>query len=289
MPGLLSNLIRKNMQSAPASNPAESAWMRPRLRSWFEPDSPAAASGFGPSAVERDAGEESNSPGVVDAPTQDYEPFAGMQRLHALDSALRSHSLSPQQTHQSNHPSPAATRGNPTPAILTRRTPRVTLSLPSVARVAALQSPVESNVATPRTSTRSASPASPSSGEAGARAPAVEMRLTASPPDDMPPRPSRGEPQIPMSITPVSGSLIDQDSAPLSGTLPGNSPRPDQSAPTIRVTIGRIEVRAAQPGGNAPAGPTPAKSQPQSSRAIPALSLADYLERRSRARSRGGG
>jgi len=55
---------------------------------------------------------------------------------------------------------------------------------------------------------------------------------------------------------------------------PRISPQP-VAAPTIHVTIGRIELRASAPAA------TPAPSRPAANR--PALSLADYLERRTKA------
>ena len=60
---------------------------------------------------------------------------------------------------------------------------------------------------------------------------------------------------------------------PVTPATPTVSPPVSQSAPTIRVTIGRIDVRAVMP----PAPPAP-RSRP--SRPGPTLSLEDYLQQR---------
>ena len=75
-------------------------------------------------------------------------------------------------------------------------------------------------------------------------------------------------PSEPMTVHPVT--------APYREPMPAESRRmeqePPSSSPTVRVTIGRIEVRAVM----APASPPPKRSSP----ATPRLSLEDYLKRR---------
>jgi hypothetical protein len=73
------------------------------------------------------------------------------------------------------------------------------------------------------------------------------------------------EPPTPQASTPQHMGGIVQ---------PRISPQP-VAAPTIHVTIGRIELRASAPAANL------VPSRPSAN--CPALSLADYLERRSKA------
>lgn len=83
------------------------------------------------------------------------------------------------------------------------------------------------------------------------------------------------------TVRPKQGMLVEpptpQASTPQhkgGDAQPRISPQP-AAAPTVHVTIGRIELRASAPAA------TPAPSHPAANR--PALSLADYLERRTKA------
>ncbi len=79
------------------------------------------------------------------------------------------------------------------------------------------------------------------------------------------------EPLVPPANTYVQSRRLE---APMAGKR-GEAQRSETpAAPTIRVTIGRIDVRAVTPAP--PAAPAPMRTQ----RAMPALSLEDYLKQR---------
>ncbi|MGW8252118.1 MAG: hypothetical protein ACWGO1_15870, partial [Anaerolineales bacterium] len=72
----------------------------------------------------------------------------------------------------------------------------------------------------------------------------------------------------------ATGHKASIGSPTLPGSPKGSTPAGDQPQPVIRVTIGRVEVRAVA----APAPPSPRLAPP---RPKPALSLQEYLEQRS--------
>jgi hypothetical protein len=102
--------------------------------------------------------------------------------------------------------------------------------------------------------------------------------------DAVPPRRPR-EPQTTERIAEFSASLtpratLERDSLPLAASFPAsprgdNRPAAPAAEPAIRVTIGRIEVRAV-----APAAPATPAARP----AAPRLGLAEYLRRRGEGR-----
>jgi len=106
-------------------------------------------------------------------------------------------------------------------------------------------------------------------------------RPTSLPIQDAPPAtqttgdaPSSVIPSIPATVgaRPAVAPHVESVT-PVTPATPTVSPPVSQSAPTIRVTIGRIDVRAVMP----PAPPAP-RSRP--SRPGPTLSLEDYLQQR---------
>ena len=92
--------------------------------------------------------------------------------------------------------------------------------------------------------------------------------------------PSRFVPSVDASPNPrprgaQTGMLVEPRLPRDSG--PQRQPAQAPAAPTVHVTIGRIELRAA--------APAPAPAPPRSAARAPALSLSDYLERRAKAGS----
>ncbi len=71
---------------------------------------------------------------------------------------------------------------------------------------------------------------------------------------------------------------VEEDEEPEPGAVPGHrgqvAPAPAAGTPVVRVSIGRIEVRGAAPEPGTEARPAPERQRP-------ALSLDDYLARRS--------
>lgn len=79
------------------------------------------------------------------------------------------------------------------------------------------------------------------------------------------------EPLLPPAYTPIQSRRMEMPAAGKRTETQGAEPT---APPTIHVTIGRIEVRAATPAP--PAAPAPVRTQ----RAVPTLSLEDYLKQR---------
>jgi hypothetical protein len=78
-----------------------------------------------------------------------------------------------------------------------------------------------------------------------------------------------------MLVAPASLRRADQESrSPLSGSAAVPAPAPDAAAPTIKITIGRVDVRAVTPDKEAPRAR-------EAERRNPALTLEEYLKRRS--------
>lgn len=75
------------------------------------------------------------------------------------------------------------------------------------------------------------------------------------------------------SIVPVEARLAVAQPPAVSDLESGKTRSTPASAPSIRVTIGRIEVRAVSP-------PAPPPPQPRATRPLPALTLGEYLRQR---------
>ena len=88
-----------------------------------------------------------------------------------------------------------------------------------------------------------------------------EQALTSA--DEPAPVSGMARPRVTLRSAPLEPPLADRE---------GDAPQPQPSVPTIRVTIGRIEVRAITPPAPPPPRATPA-------RPTPALSLDEYLKR----------
>jgi hypothetical protein len=97
-------------------------------------------------------------------------------------------------------------------------------------------------------------------------------------PGERPPGPRAEPPPAPaldrVPAAPVTGIRRERPRPAATGERPANDPT---EAGTVHVSIGRIEVRAAQPA--APPRPMPEPPPPPTPRA-PTLSLDDYLRRR---------
>jgi hypothetical protein len=102
---------------------------------------------------------------------------------------------------------------------------------------------------------------------------------------------SRVEDEVAAGVTPRAGARHDAGArhvvtpVPVAARPAGQTSRAEKRAeaaaraedggpPVVRVTIGRVEVRAVTPPAQSPAGPAAKK------RAAPTLSLEDYLKQR---------
>jgi hypothetical protein len=78
----------------------------------------------------------------------------------------------------------------------------------------------------------------------------------------------------PMLVTPTSLRRVGHEGgSPSSDSAAIPAPAPDAAAPTIKITIGRVDVRAVTPDKESPRPAPPARNQ--------ALTLEEYLKRRS--------
>lgn len=267
--------------------------VRPRLSSLFEPASMSARSASGPEVQEW--------MGAASTPAEDGAAFdAGSPTLPAMRAATGGHlgaaspAAAPRDAPAARQPGPSDVAGDP---IWSARP--LTGNEPEEPGHAARPSRAPGDQGPP-----AASPTPPPSPRSR-RTPALPPSRIAEPavlePDRPAPAPARGRVStvsvapVPESLRPFgpphepapparppgSGVVVAQPQMTRHAEPPPHSPAESRAipapAPTIKVTIGRVEVRAIMPPA---AAPRPARARPG-----PALSLEDYLkQRRERAR-----